>query len=121
VQIKEKGIEQSTGESVGILAISEELWTVFWSSLWHCVAKKVAASFHFVTSVAYQGMCTTLLMVALLIPLAGRVQAGSPRQHLQSGSWRYIYWQLGRALKEEEVRIQNPLFYDFSRSFGFLA
>lgn len=29
VQIKEKGIEQFTGETIGILAISDGLWAVF--------------------------------------------------------------------------------------------
>lgn len=44
LQIEEKGIEQFTGESIGISAISDELWAVFKVDF-HIVFKKKAAAF----------------------------------------------------------------------------
>lgn len=69
LQIEEEGIEQFTGESVGISAIPDDLWADFKVDF-HIVLKKICSSF---SCVSQYVMCTTLLIVPWLICLVGRV------------------------------------------------
>lgn len=45
VQIKERGIEQFTGENIGILAVSDELWAVFFKVDFDIVLQKSSSCF----------------------------------------------------------------------------
>lgn len=119
LQIEEKGIEQFTGESIGISAISDELWTVFKVDFRIVLQKKWQLSLCYLhISVCDVHHCstslhTTLLIVAWLICLVGRVSLEG------STGWKLKVYPMAVGKSSSRIKSRYKI-HCFSLNFNFL-